>query len=66
MIWWIVIFTVLPWKVKRQDHYEQGHDRGAPDKTYLYQKILITSFISLLIWFVVRHLINSRLIDFDC
>lgn len=62
VIWWVVIFAVLPWAVKRETNPQPGHDIGAPQKTYLWQKFLITTIISTIIWFIVNYIINSGLI----
>ena len=30
IIWWIVVFTILPIGIKRADKVEKGHAEGAP------------------------------------
>ena len=32
VIWWIVLFAVLPWGVKIPDNPERGHATSAPEK----------------------------------
>ena len=63
MIWWVVIFAVLPWGVQREAQHVQGHDTGAPKKTYLVHKFIFTSIISGFIWFIVNHFIEANIIN---
>ena len=37
VIWWLVLFMVLPWGVRRTETPEAGHDPGAPAKPMLWQ-----------------------------
>lgn len=46
VIWWVVLFMVLPWGVSRTENPEAGHDHGAPAKPMLVRKLLVTSVIS--------------------
>jgi predicted secreted protein len=50
VIWWVVLFSVLPWGVRRQENPELGHDPGAPAVPYLKRKILVTTLITLVLW----------------
>ncbi len=56
IIWWTVIFTVLPWGVKR--------DESAPAQPNIKLKFIATSVISGFIWIVVALMIHYRVIDF--
>lgn len=49
MVWWIVLFAVLPWGVERVKHPEKGHDAGAPKSPSIKKKLLITTLIALVI-----------------
>ncbi len=61
IIWWLVLFTVLPWGM-RSAHEEGadvavGHDRAAPVKVNMWNKFAWTTAIALVIyglyyWFV--------------
>lgn len=46
MIWWVVLFTVLPWGVRRNETPEEGHDHGAPARSLIGRKLLITTGIA--------------------
>lgn len=53
VVWWIVLFTVLPWGIKSQteaDTIVMGSDAGSPKKPNIKMKFLITTLIALIIW----------------
>jgi predicted secreted protein len=50
VIWWIVLFAVLPWGVKIPDNPEPGHATSAPERPQLGRKALWTTAISAVIW----------------
>ncbi|MBL8708684.1 MAG: DUF1467 family protein [Rhodospirillaceae bacterium] len=50
IIWWLVLFAVLPWGVRRQESDEVGHDPGAPANPMLLKKAVITTAIALALW----------------
>ena len=62
--WWLVLFTVLPWGVKPEEHPQTGHAASAPAHPRLRRKFLVTSGISGIIWLVVYVLIKNDVIDF--
>jgi len=59
VLWWVVLFMVLPFGVRRQENPEAGHDPGAPVMPHLGRKILATTLVTLVIWgigvFLVMH-----------
>jgi predicted secreted protein len=60
LIWWVVIFCVLPWGIKTDLH----GGSGAPIRPHLKKKFLITTGISLLVWVLVAGLVHAGIIDF--
>ena len=64
IIWFVVLFTVLPFGVRRPDHVEDGHDPGAPDKPMLWRKAAITTVIATALWVVAFFLIENDLLSF--
>jgi predicted secreted protein len=54
LLWWLVLFAVLPWGVRRQDEQEEdgqdevvpGSDPGAPARPLLLKKAVATTLIS--------------------
>src|SRR5580704_3708791 len=59
VIWWIVLFVVLPWGVHSQHESQEvvpGTDPGAPILTNLKLKLVWTTIVASLVfaaWFVV-------------
>jgi predicted secreted protein len=66
LIWWVVLFAVLPWGVRSQhegDGVVPGTDPGAPITFRLGRKLLWTTFIAAAIYglcYVVyaKHLVT--------
>jgi len=55
LIWWLVLFAVLPWGVRRQDEDGEiapGTDPGAPAIPDLRRKLLWTTVVSLVVYAV--------------
>jgi predicted secreted protein len=50
VVWWVVLFTVLPWGVRSEDNPERGHDPGAPSVTHLKKKLIATTLITFVLW----------------
>jgi predicted secreted protein len=63
-IWWLVLFTVLPWGFRPEENPQTGHAVSAPAQPRLLLKFLVTSGISGIIWLVVYFLIKHDVIDF--
>ena len=60
LIWWTVVFCVLPWGIRTD--LQAG--TGAPVNPALKKKFLITTGISLLVWMLVYGVIKADFIDF--
>jgi predicted secreted protein len=58
MIWWIIFFMTLPFGVKPSKKPEPGWETGAPQRTHLKMKVLITTIISFFSWYGVVELIK--------
>ena len=65
MVWWVVLFAVLPWGIQRHDGSIEGVDPGAPQIHGLKKKMLITSILSLLVWLVIYFLVETDYISFQ-
>jgi predicted secreted protein len=64
IIWWAVLFAVLPWGVRRPDSPEPGHDPGAPERPMLLKKAIATSLISVVVWLAVYFLVTTDYVRF--
>lgn len=64
LIFWTVLFAVLPWGNKASETPEAGMAGSAPANPRIKQKFLITFIISSLIWAIIAFLIHIEVIDF--
>ena len=64
VIWWVVIFTVLPWGIHAADEGDRGHDPGAPANPRLALKAAITTGISAVIWVLFYWSVTHSLVSF--
>lgn len=65
VIWWVVLFMVLPWGVSRTESPEAGHDHGAPAKPMLVRKVLATSIISAVLFAGIFALVSSGAVSLE-
>ena len=49
IFWWLVFFIALPFGVSRENEVIHGNDPGAPKKTLLKKKVLISSLVSFIL-----------------
>ena len=59
IIWWLTLFTVLPWGVRRTENPEEGHDRGAPARPLLVRKLLITTGITIVLFGIFYGVVET-------
>lgn len=64
MIWWTVIFAVLPWGNRKSESVEVGNVASAPDKPRIFKKFLVTTLVTCIIWLLIYGLITSNVINF--
>ena len=64
IIWWMVLFCVLPWGVQAPKSPAPGHATSAPARPRLLLKFAITTAIATALFFVARAVILSDLIVF--
>ena len=50
IVWWLVLFTVLPWGARPPKQPETGHADSAPERPRLVLKAIITSVIAAIVW----------------
>lgn len=63
MIWVVVLFMILPVGVKVPDQVEIGHATSAPEKPYIWWKLLATSLVSLVLWFGAYYILTSGVLE---
>jgi len=65
IIWWMILFTVLPWGVRREENPDDGHETGAPANPRLWLKFSVTTAISAVLWGVAFWAIEADWISFQ-
>ena len=58
ILWWLVFFVMLPFGVERDHDVRFGNDPGAPKRSLVKKKAIISSFVTLiltLIAIVIKH-----------
>ena len=68
LLWWVVLFTVLPWGVASQLETKDvmpGSEPGAPRTPRLARKALVTTAITCLLWLIVYFALAWHLVSFD-
>jgi predicted secreted protein len=64
IIWWLVIFAVLPFGVRPAEKGDLGHAVGAPANPRLGIKAAVTTAIAAVLWLVLYLVTRSDLISF--
>jgi predicted secreted protein len=68
VVWWVVLFAVLPWGVHRQDESGEiapGTDPGAPSFPQLKRKMIWTTIVATIVftaWYVAY---TNQLVTLD-
>jgi len=66
LIWWIMLFAVLPWGVRAQgEEGAPGADPGAPIVPRLRAKLLWTTIASGVVWAICAVLYIKGLVTLD-
>ncbi|MEW5703387.1 MAG: DUF1467 family protein [Pseudomonadota bacterium] len=64
ILWWLVLFMVLPWGVRPPEVLEEGHMAGAPDKPRMWLKMAVTTLVAGLFWLIAFAIMESGLLSF--
>ena len=59
IIWWLVLFIVLPWGNRPPEHPGPGHIPSAPEKPRLLIKFAATTAIAAIVFLGVYGVIES-------
>jgi predicted secreted protein len=66
LIWWVVLFAVLPWGVKAQgDDAPPGSDPGAPHAARIWMRLLWTTVTSTVIFAILAFVYLKGLVTLD-
>ena len=64
LIWWVVLFAVLPWGVQVPDKPEPGHAPSAPINPRIGVKLIATTIVAAILWVVAWYIMESGWISF--
>ncbi|EWY42130.1 hypothetical protein N825_19705 [Skermanella stibiiresistens SB22] len=64
VVWWTVLFAVLPWGSHAPERAEPGMADGAPAKPRIGLKFAVTTAVSAVIWLLIHLTVTSGLISF--
>jgi predicted secreted protein len=66
LIWWVVLFAVLPWGVRAQgEEGAAGTDPGAPRVPHLKAKLVWTTVVASAIFAACAYVYANRLVTLD-
>jgi predicted secreted protein len=65
IIWWMTLFLVLPFGVRRDNQIEEGNDPGAPAMSRMWVKVAVNTGVALVVWAIVYAIIEFDLITLD-
>lgn len=63
VIWWMVLFMVLPFGVRKVENPEPGNDAGAPANPRLLMKAGVTTGITIIVYAIVFWALQSGAIS---
>jgi predicted secreted protein len=68
IIWWVVLFTVLPWGIRSQAETGEvvpGSDPGAPALPKLKSKLMWTTLVAAIVFAAFQVIYRYRLVGLD-
>jgi predicted secreted protein len=68
IIWWVVLFAILPWAVRSQEESGEvapGTDPGAPAVHRIWRKLLWTTVTAAVVFGVLAAIYKGGLIPFE-
>ena len=69
IIWWLVLFTILPWGVQSAHEagveVEPGHESAAPLNPNLRRKLVITTLVAAVVYGFYYWLVNMSGLSLD-
>lgn len=64
IVWWVVLFAVLPWGVRAPDDPEPGTADSAPQRPRILLKFAVTTVVAAVVWTGIYLVVASDLISF--
>lgn len=63
IVFWTVLFTILPWGNRAHGEEGRGFAGSAPAQPRIKKKFLITGAISAIIWVIIYFMIDYNVFD---
>ncbi len=66
IVWWMVFLMALPFAgglETNPDAINIGDDAGAPAKSYIKIKVVVTTLIAIILWIFIDYILSLNLID---
>ncbi len=64
VIWWTILFCILPLGVRRVENPGAGEERGAPERPELMRKAVITTIVTAVLWLAFYGLYQADVFSF--
>lgn len=64
LLWWLILFMVLPWGIEMEGPNKVGNLPGAPKRHNLKIKLAVTTLIALCLTLAAAAMIQNNIIDF--
>jgi len=64
VIWWTVLFAILPLGVKSVENPGRGQEHGSPERPQLVRKAVITTIVAAVLWIAFFFLHQTDLFSF--
>ncbi len=64
VIWWTMLFCILPLGVRRVENPGAGEERGAPERPELMRKAVITTIVAGVLWLAFYGLYQADVFSF--
>ena len=64
VVWWVVLFAVLPWGVRTPVQPEPGIANSAPERPRILLKFAATTLVAAVVWLIIYAVVQSDLISF--
>jgi predicted secreted protein len=65
VVWWIVLFMVLPFGVRPEETPQKGFEPGAPKNPHLRKKFIVTTVLAALIWGIIEFIMVNHFVTFS-
>jgi len=65
VLWWVVLFMVLPFGIRTDETPQKGFATGTPKNPNLRKKFLITTILAAIVWSIIQVIMVNHLVRFS-